>query len=833
MDDFSGIEYFEADFPEVESDIQGDHAQVDIEDWQEPPDEVFVGSKDSFHLRIGTVPFIIELFDNGTLKARTTAPPFFTGTVAEKNLMPDSYHDPYDPFFPVTWIGLERIVKYRFMDNQHQFILKSADGKKSALLLVSETEEGRFLLGLQLDNPSDDVNLRIALEAPEGENYYGLGEIFESVAQRGYRRAMQFELTSLESANNEAHFPIPFFTSTNSWGLFVESRLPGSFDMAYSVKDELLVDFEATSLLFYIFAGKKPMDILKHYVEITGKPAIPAPWAFAPMFWRNQNKDQNEVIEDALAIRANDIPASTIWVDNPWQTAYNSFLFDQTKFPDPVGMIKRLNDLGFRVGVWSTPYISKEMGEIYEKALENNYFVKVPGGAWFEKFGKLVDLTNPGAVEMWKVLIDRASSIGIEGFKLDYGEDVQVGILGKVFEFGFYNGGNSKNMHHWYNYFYHKPYFDKIGDEKGWLLNRGGTYGDQTVTPIVWPGDLCQGFQVFGEDDKHVGGLPSAINGGLSLSVSGYPFFGADTGGYRHRRPSKHEMIRWSQYTALGTIMQVGGGGDGGGNHNPWDFESYEEGKSQFDQELLDIFRVFAKIQISLFPYKYTYARLAKETGRCVTCPFGFVYPELGVHPDHQFMLGDYILVAPVADDGFKKEVHFPQGRWFDFFTDDYVDGQTAITMDVAIGDMPIYISEGAIIPMLSGEVDTLAPVVEAGINSFVSTPQDLIVRIYPSKYSEFKMYDGTVITFQNIAPHLQIEYKGSYKALLFEIHLKNNKAEIAKPAAVKYKGTEIAEKTSIEDVKTCDKCFFYSLNDEILFIKLPAASGGVGLLSK
>ena len=59
-----------------------------------------------------------------------------------------------------------------------------------------------------------------------------------------------------------------------------------------------------------------------------------------------------------------------------------------------------------------------------------------------------------------------------------------------------------------------------------------------------------------------VGGLPSALQGALSLSASGFPFFAADTGGYRHSPASKETWIRWVEQSALSTVMyefQVGG----------------------------------------------------------------------------------------------------------------------------------------------------------------------------------------------------------------------------------------------------------------------------------
>ena len=65
--------------------------------------------------------------------------------------------------------------------------------------------------------------------------------------------------------------------------------------------------------------------------------------------------------------------------------------------------------------------------------------------------------------------------------------------------------------------------------------------------------------------------------GGLTLGPSGFPFYGSDTGGYRHAPPTKETFIRWFQQTALSTVMQVGTNS----NDAPWEGgvdDSFDDG---------------------------------------------------------------------------------------------------------------------------------------------------------------------------------------------------------------------------------------------------------------
>ena len=726
--------------------------------WEPAPEAIDLGTEESGHLRVQTAPLRVTLTRGGvTLTDTTAAAPFAVGTSDMTG--PDAFHDPYEPYHLITWSDVtEATGEIENPDGSHLLRVVYGDPAREATLLLREEAPGRFLLALDIPAPTDEVLTRTNLDAHPDEHYYGLGETFDSVDHRGLRRPMHFEVTGLESANNEAHVPIPFFTSTRSWGAFVESRRLGVFDMAATADDRVTVDFSTTSLPVHLIAGAHPYEPLRHYVEMTGKPALPAPWAFGPHLWRNANEDQAEVLSDATAIRDNDLPGSVIWIDRPWESHYNDHVFDPGMFDDAPAMIEQLNAMGFRVIVWSSPYLEEALEGPYAEAVAGGYFPEVPGGQWIEKFGKLVDLTHPGAIALWKSLISNATSIGVEGFKLDYGEDVQAGVLGITLPFAFWNGETEATMHHHYAWFFHQPYAAMLKESEGFILSRAGTYGDQTLTTAVWPGDLCSGFQEFGHDGVHVGGLPSAIAGGLGLSASGYPFYGSDTGGFRHGRPTKHVMARWIEYSALGTIMQTGGGGK---NHNPWDFQTYsgagelgdEPTESKYDEELLDIYRTYARLHTRLFPYIYTYATLAHETGRPVTAPFGLAFPEEGHHPSYDFLLGDHLLVEPVIDATFERVITLPAGRWIDFFTGDVLEGPTQLTRPVALAELPLYVREGALIPLLRDDVDTLAPATSEGVVSTAKDPGVLEVRVYPSAApTELALYDGAKLT-QSTAP--------------------------------------------------------------------------------
>ena len=141
-----------------------------------------------------------------------------------------------------------------------------------------------------------------------------------------------------------------------------------------------------------------------------------------------------------------------------------------------------------------------------------------------------------------------------------------------------------------------------------------------------------------------VGGLPASVVYGLSLGPSGFPFYGADTGGYRHSPPDKETFTRWFEQTALSSVMQIGTST----NDVAWEFDP----ETGFDAEMLDWYRIYVRLHLRLWPYEWTLARNIAEDGRPIQRPLGLQYPQLGEHPDDIYMFGDDLLVAPVLERG-------------------------------------------------------------------------------------------------------------------------------------------------------------------------------------
>ncbi|MCK6587432.1 MAG: hypothetical protein L6Q76_07595 [Polyangiaceae bacterium] len=690
------------------------------------------------------------------------------------------------------------------------------EGGSRATLTLTAVSSGRLKAFLKPEEGGEPIAyFRLRPRASDDEGFYGLGEYFDHVNHRGKVRAMQLEFTpELESSYNEAHVPVPFVIGTRGWGLFVESPYPGVFALATEEADRIDAAFgtglaSGEGLLFHLFAAERPLDVTRHYYDVTGYPRLPARWALGPWIWRDESKDQAEVESDLNTIRDLDLATTGYWIDRPYATGVNTFDFNKAQFPGPQGMIDLAHDLGFRMALWHTPYLDEadpSTEALRDHATANGFYPK-EAGLKLNKWGLPVDLTNRDAYSWWQGLIRKYTDMGIEGFKLDYGEDIVPGLTIDRNRWVFADGRDERTMHHGFQLIYHQVYREILPKDGGFLLCRAGKYGDQVNVGVIWPGDLDANFArhgdpIPGEATAYVGGLHASVVAGLSLGPSGFPFYGSDTGGYRHSPPDKETFTRWFQQTALSTVMQVGTST----NNVAWEF-SPETG---FDQEMLDWYRVYTRLHLRLFPYEWTYAKAIEEDGRPIQRPLGLAFPELGEHPSDIYMFGDFLLVAPVVDRGStKREVILPEGEWIDWWDGTIYEGGTTMTVDAPLGKLPLFIMEGGIVPMLRPTIDTLAPVKDPQkVDSYATSPGILYARIAAGAASAFRIFDGAEVRQERKDGAISLgwtpgnEFK---EGVMFEVIALGEK-----PAKVTSEGSEMPEHPSLAELEAAPSGWAY-----------------------
>ena len=253
-----------------------------------------------------------------------------------------------------------------------------------------------------------------------------------------------------------------------------------------------------------------------------------------------------------------------------------------------------------------------------------------------------------------------------------------------------------------------------------------------------------------------------------------------------------------------------------------------EEVISQYDEETVDVWRRYSRLHIRLFPYTYTYAVHAGETGIPVLRPLGLVHPELNQHPDFQYYFGEELWVAPVHRGGNKLEVVVPPGNWINWFDRELHSGPETKEFDVPLESLVLLVRQGAIIPMLRETVDTLATATHPTVDSYADDPGMLTVRVFPgAEETAFASVLGPVVSVSPEGDGYRVSYESvqpHFTGVLFEIDLKNLPSAMSIPPGVSAAGVQLTEVASKGAMSECSKCFFVDADEQWLYVS-PAAA--------
>jgi alpha-glucosidase (family GH31 glycosyl hydrolase) len=230
-----------------------------------------------------------------------------------------------------------------------------------------------------------------------------------------------------------------------------------------------------------------------------------------------------------------------------WETQFNNFEPDPSRFPDFSGLVTWLHDQDIRVILWATSMVNIENPD-YDMCVTNNYLVRNGQGVvrplgWWHGQGALLDYSNPDAVSWWHSKMDPVLEMGIDGWKTD-GTDPYIAeyIILSGAALGYEN--ISLSYRDYANYYY-RDFFSYTREKRGEVglimsrpvdcqIDRLGSF----CTPYSPRDVMLSGW--VGDDDNTFNGLKGCMKKVIYSAWDGYANFGCDIGGYRQEEePSK------------------------------------------------------------------------------------------------------------------------------------------------------------------------------------------------------------------------------------------------------------------------------------------------------
>lgn len=178
----------------------------------------------------------------------------------------------------------------------------------------------------------------------------------------------------------------------------------------------------------------------------------------------------------------------------------------------------------------------------------------------------------------------------------------------------------------------------------------------------------------------------------------GYTWWSHDIGGHMHGYYDEELSLRWIQYGVFSPINRLHSSKSPFSSKEPWHYSS----------SIKQIMIRFLQLRHKLLPYLYTLNVCTHEMGCPINTPMYYYYPleDESYNVPNQFFLGSELMVAPITEKSSsiyktaKVDVWFPEGDWYDFFTDVKYEGGTKISVYRTSEEYPVFVKAGAIIPL-------------------------------------------------------------------------------------------------------------------------------------
>ena len=517
------------------------------------------------------------------------------------------------------------------------------------------------------------------LSLKPGETVYGLGERFTAFVKNGQVVDMWNEDGG--TASNIGYKNIPFYMTSENYGVFVDHSGPVSFEVASEKVEYVGFSIEGEQLRYHLFYGKTPADVIEAYTNLTGKPALPPEWSFGlwlttsfkPMY------DEKTVSSFIDGMAEREIPLRVFHLDCYWMKALHwcDLEWDEEQFPDVKGMLQRYHEKGLKICAWINPYVAQNT-KLFREGVDNGYFLMRDDGRGVKQIDNwnpgmaIVDFTNPEAVSWWQGKLKEVLDVGVDCFKTDFGERIPIDVE-------YYDGSDPLMMHNYYTYLYNKAVFELLEREKGKgnavLFGRSATAGSQKF-PVQWGGDCFASY----------GSMAETLRGGLSFAMSGFAFWSHDISGFESTAtPDLYK--RWYQFGIFSTHSRLHGSDS---YRVPW----------LFDDEACKVAKFFSELKCTLMPYIFDMAVKAHEKGTPVMRPMPFAYPgdPACKYLDMQYMLGDSLLVAPIFNDKSIGEYYLPDGKWIGLIDGEVKEGGKWYKEKYDYFNLPVFVKENSLI---------------------------------------------------------------------------------------------------------------------------------------
>jgi alpha-glucosidase len=533
-----------------------------------------------------------------------------------------------------------------------------------------------------------------------GEHFYGLGDKPTHLNLRGKRLAVwsQDEYGFMKH-RDPIYKSIPFYIGLHhhlAYGIFYDNTFRSFFDFASERKNVCSYWAEGGEMNYYFIYGPEMVSVTQRYTELTGVPELPPLWALGYHQCKWSYYPESMVRSVCERFRELEIPCDAIYLDIDYMNGFRCFTWDKEKFPNPKRMVADLKQQGFKTIVIIDPGIKVDKDYwVFREAIEKGYFCRRADGPYMK--GKVwpgecyfPDFTRPEVRDWWASLYQELiEDIGVKGVWNDMNEPALFEVPSKTFpddvrhDFDGHPCSHRK-AHNVYGMQMSRATYMGVKrfayPNRPFIITRSTYSGGQRYSS-GWTGDNIATWD-------HVGVANVQCQ---RMAISGFSFVGSDIGGFTEH-PTSELYTRWIQMGVFHPFCRTHSSGDHG-EQEPW----------SFGEETTAIVKKYIELRYKLLPYIYTTFWQYVNQYKPMLRPLCFVdqNDQHTLYREDEFMLGDSILIVPVMEPNVEKRpLYLPKGRWYNFWTDELVEGGHEFVADAPLEQQPVFIKYGAILPL-------------------------------------------------------------------------------------------------------------------------------------
>ena len=487
----------------------------------------------------------------------------------------------------------------------------------------------------------------------------------------------------------------------------------------------------------FLIAGGSIRRVVDNYTLLTGRPALLPKRALgyqgSSMYYPELEKDSDDAVLDFIdTIKEEGFPIDGFHLSSGY-TSYNNkrcvFTWNTDRFKDPRAYFAAMNEKGaqnvpnVKPGVLLCHPRFEEFnacGVFVKDSEQDTYAV----GKWWGGDGAFWDYTSPEGRQAWKDFLTEAlidvgtDSIWDDNCEYDslQDKDARCCFDGK--------GGTIAQLKPIMSTLMCKTSAEAVVDHnpkaRPYIVCRSGSAGIQKYAQ-TWCGDNYTSWKTLRYNIPIITGM----------GLSGQPNEGADIGGFYGPAPSEELFVRWVQNGIFQPRFSIHSASNDNTVTEPWMYRGSA-----------GLIRDAILLRYRFTPYLYSAEYEASRTGAPIMRPLVYEFQDdPNVYDESfEFLFGRDILVANVLEPGAKTwKVYLPAGtKWYDWNNNFacYEGGQT-IEIPVEISTIPLFLREGAIVPMAANQLMSMA-------NDHMTS---LHLTVVPGADSSYTLYDDDGVT--------------------------------------------------------------------------------------